>query len=550
MKKFYKKEYLVLLFIVLVFLGLRLPAVHFPYHQDEYKWPLYSDESVYPPGSVPHPPLTEYIYRVLAPNLGYNNFRFMPLIFSIANLLLLYYLVRNLYGKKVAIVAGTFFAVSYYSILASLMIDVDGAVMPFFYLTSLIGYFKFRDSGWKDWKWGVVMLLGITGGFLVKVSGILPTIAIALDFALEKKVFEDKRRIFKYLFYGVCCAVGFVLLLLIIKFIFPFFNLEKALVYWKHFAVINGRGWTQTFIQLIKALLYLSPLFVLIPIIAIKDVWKGTRVFYLFIFVGLIFYILAFDFSLGALDRYLEFLIIPTLVISAVFLTSEKVDFSGVRKRYITIVAFILLGITLLQGISQYVPPLHPKTEWISRAISLKWNFLYPFFGGSGPTGFYISFTYIGFMWILGFILVGLYLFQNKNKTTFLIALVLLGLVYNFNFTQEYLLGTNNGSAPRQAMKAIEYIKSNPDIKKVLVYNDLGGYSIRQIGKYERRLYAVPGFEPTYEEVFKNFSGHLLYIDIPKVPKDTIYEKYIDSCLPVYQDKDKYITSIVYDCRK
>jgi hypothetical protein len=60
-----------------------------------------------------------------------------------------------------------------------------------------------------------------------------------------------------------------------------------------------------------------------------KEIFKKTRPLFLFIFIGLFFYLFVFDFSIGALDRYFQFLVIPLCVISgAVFarMWSDKND--------------------------------------------------------------------------------------------------------------------------------------------------------------------------------------------------------------------------------
>ena len=129
-----KKEFVLLVLIFILFLGLHLPGIHIPYHQDEYKWVEYSHPEIIPPGSVPHPPLTELIYTKIGPLVGDNNFRLIPFFFGVLNFFLLYYLVKIIFNKKTALLSVSLFTISFYSLLASLIVDVDGAVMPFFFL--------------------------------------------------------------------------------------------------------------------------------------------------------------------------------------------------------------------------------------------------------------------------------------------------------------------------------------------------------------------------------------------------------------------------------
>lgn len=548
-----QKNILVILSLFVLFFLIRLPAVHMPYHQDEYKWPLYSDPTIYPPGSVPHPPLTEFIYRVVAPHFGYDNFRFVPLLFSSASFFLVFLLARKIFDKRTAFISLFLYVVSYYSILASLMVDTDGAVMPFFFLIMAYAYYSLRDKGLAfkrytktDWIWFVVFCAAAVAGFLVKVSFLLGLVACGLDYAFEKRMFSNWKKIGTYLLIGLGVVFGFGAVLLISKFLFPYFNLEFSLKYWEHFAVFRGRGWLQTFIQFAKSLLYTSPLLIIPAFVSGRDIWKKTRPLYMFIFTGLVFYLIAFDFSLGALDRYFEFLVVPLCIISgavyAAFL--QKLDITG--KAWAAIVS---CGIFAVQFLPQSVPSLYPKTEWISRALHLKWNFLFPFTGGSGPTGFYISFAFMGLMWLVTSAAL-VFIYRNKEWKSIAITFVfILGLVYNGAFIEEYLFGAINGNSTELFREAKSFVAKDDSITSVVVYNDIGGYEIRQMGKYTRRLYAAPQFEEGYREFFKTFKGHVLFVGIPRIDDSSFYAQYLASCTPVYSKSERYINSAVYDCR-
>lgn len=284
-----KKEFIWAVVLVVVFLALRLPNVHYPYHQDEYKWVQYSHPEIVPEGTVPHPPLTEFIYaKTLGPIAGDNNFRLIPLFFGFVNLFLIFYLAKIIFNpfdkfraSKSAFWIALLFVISFYSVLASLMVDVDGEVMPFFFLLMAIGYYKLRISNFKFlpvqagqisnkkyWAWVGLLSIGAVGGFLVKVSAILPILAIFLDFLVERGVFSDKKRVIKYIGLGLLGVAVLAVILFFAKYIFPFFNLEYSIKYWEHFwnsSAFLSRGWMQTFIQFAKSILYTSPL-LLVPV--------------------------------------------------------------------------------------------------------------------------------------------------------------------------------------------------------------------------------------------------------------------------------------------
>lgn len=547
-----KKEYFILFLLIFVFLVLRIPAVHHPYHQDEYKWPMYAYNIGYKPGDVPHPPLTEYIYRITGKIFTENDFRFTPLIFSTFNLILLYIFVRNRYGFSPAVWSASFFTLSFFGVLASLTIDTDGAILPFFFLLSLIFYdLAYKSSGKKRGIFTLVMVVFMFLGLMVKLSSVLGTGAIIIDFLIREKSKLTKKRILYFTLFVFGFIAISVLLLFISKYVFSGFNLERGFSYWDTFVRgFGGRNFLQTGIQFVKSLLYLSPFLVGIGLISLFPYRKDLRLFHIFIVIGLTFYLVLFDFSIGALDRYLAFMIVPLCIIAGVLVSEKIKNIKNVKLSYLLIGIIILFLINSLQFLNQAVPALYPKTEWINRILSLHWNFLYPFSGGSGPLGFYISWMFIGTMWLSGLVLFVWYFINKENKSTILLLFLILGFVYNGIFIQEYLFGTINGSAPRLVKNSLEYIKNNQDIKSVIVYNDNGGWDVRRTGKYFRRMYATPQFEEEYKGILTKFNGHILFVNIPRINENNFYSNYLSGCREIYNEDDKMISAKIYDCRK
>jgi len=553
-----ESEWFFVSIIFLVFVSIHFFGLDSPYHQDEYKWVIYSHPELTPPGTVPHPPLTEFLYTRIGPIVGDNNFRLIPFFFGTVNFFLLFYLVKTLFNKKTAMLAVTLFAISFYSLLASLTVDVDGAVMPFFFLLMCIGYFKWKDTDLTPetkWKWIALMVFGAIGGFMIKVSAVFPIFALFMDFLIYRKVFSDKKKVLKYFIIGVIGAVSLVVILYLAKYIFPFFNLEYSLNYWKHFANSSSffdRGWFQTFIQFFKSILYTSPLLFIPAFLANKETWNKTRAFYLFVFTGLFFYLFVFDFSIGALDRYFQFLVIPLCIISAsVYNLALENIFSKVKKEDLIAILILSFLVFSLQFVNHFVPSLHPKSDWISRVFSFRWNFLYPFSGGSGPLGFYVSFLFMALSWIVSVVVILVSFIRPNFKNLAILTLFAVGLSYNFSFIEEYLFGNINGSAPKVLAGAVEYMKNEPNVKSVTVYNDNGGYNIQNIGKYKKRLYVDPMFDAQNKmDTLNKNKEHYLEVNIPRIDPTSFYRRYLDSCVIAYQDSDKSISATVYDCRK
>jgi 4-amino-4-deoxy-L-arabinose transferase-like glycosyltransferase len=459
--------------------------------------------------------------------------------------------MRTVFGRKEAIIASLIWIFSYFSILASLMVDTDGQIMPFFFLLALIGYYKLQGEP-KDSKrllWGVLLVVACIGGFLVKVSFLLAIGAIIADFLWSKRNLVKKKDLLKYGLYAVNGVVSLAVILFLMKFIFPFFDLQKSLTYWEHFAVLD-RGWFQTFIQCAKAVLYASPFLILTPFFGKKENFSRVKVFIFFLIFAFIFYVVLFDFSIGALDRYLQLIILPLTVLSTVVLSSIFKEDNRSIKKFLILGSALGLIFVLLQFLPHYVPPLYPKSEWVSLIFSLKWNFLYPFSGGSGPLGFYVSFLFMALAWIVSFVVLALARTKPQFKKIAVAFLIPLGLIYNGVFAEEYLFGGINGSAPKLVRDSVAYIAGNSDIKSVVVYNDNGGNEVQKTGKYARRLYATPQSEKFYEDFFRTFSGYVLYIDIPKVSESTFYGQYMSMCKDIYNEKDNYISAVIYDCRE
>src|SRR3989344_4279374 len=398
------KEKITLLFLALLFAFIRLPAINFSLHQDEYKWPAVVNPTYVSEIEIPHPPLGELIYQTAGRVVGFNvHFRFVPLFFGTMNLLLLYYLVRFVYGRREAVIASLIWIFSYFSVLASLMVDTDGEIMPFFFLLALIAYFKSRQVTEKEkYKWLLLLVVSCVMGVFIKLSFLLAIAALLADFLWSKKDGINKKDILRYIVRLGFAVIGLGALFVLSSKVFPFFNLSQSFAYWEHFGRFN-RNWFQTAIQCVKVLLYASPILVLIPLFGVRLVFQKSKVFAFFLIFAFLFYIVLFDFSIGALDRYLQLVILPLTIMSSIIVSHVFEVKSRYSKKFLIFGIAVAVGLVILQFLPHYVPSLHPKAEWISRIVGLRWNFLYPFSGGSGPLGFYVSFLFMAIVWIISF---------------------------------------------------------------------------------------------------------------------------------------------------
>ncbi len=529
-----------ILLIFLLFLALRLPGLHLPYYQDERIW--YGIQSF---SDIPHPPLTAGIFLTAIKIFGPDNLRLVPFFLAIANFWLLFCLVRYKFSHRAACWAAAIFTGCYYSVLASLMVDTDGQVLPFFFLLSALSYFKWQQGGLHARRWASLLGLCLVLGCLVKLSFVIVIGTILLDYLYTKKSSLVSNDTAKYLGLLGLFGIGLGILIFAFQFIIPSFNIPKIVDHMRPYFSLSERNYFQTLIQTLKALFYLSPLVVL-PTIFIS---KKLRFFYLFILLGLIFYLAIFDFSSGALDRYLQFLIVPLSIVSGVII-NDLLAPGSFRFKHLLPSLGLAIPIFFMQYVSHATPALYPKTEWFARVVGLKWNFLFPFTGGSGPMGFYISWLFIATIWAVSGIILIYVIWKKRWLPYLLTSLLVLGILYNAVFIEEYLFGKINGSSTVLLEQTVEHIRNTPNIKKVISYNNIGNYELSNMGKFERRLYVAPKFESDYVSIINSFTGHYLVIDIPKISSGSPYTRYFSNCVVIFEEHSKKISSKIYDCKK
>ena len=429
MTKWLKKYWLVLA-ILLVFLAARLPAVNQIYHQDEYKWAMQADPVS--DWASPHPPMGKQTLRLTGNILGFENLRFAPLLFSFLCLALIYLTIKKITKKtKVALLGAFLFSINVYSVIASLQIDIDGAILPFFILLTYYAYLqlltdsKLRSEGDKILSgaprmWWVVFGIGIAGGFLTKLSFFIFTGTLIVDYLLTV-YYSGQLNIKRVATKGLKFAVIFALL------VTAYYHLNssgtnRVIEYGRHFNSLNfaSRAYFELAFKVLKSLVWLSPLF-LLPVMEglfNREILRRYRFWYIYLFFNFLFYLVLFDFAKLTVERYLMFLIIPCCIISAGVLGELMESFSWrkeFRKIFLTSLAFVLFSAVIL-SLPHSVLPLDPKINYVNHIKDLDFNFLIPLTGGSGPVGFYFSAQYILWSWIGAVMLLALGLLLKSGK--------------------------------------------------------------------------------------------------------------------------------------
>lgn len=540
------KTRLLLIGLLILFVVVRLPGLGAPYHQDEFKTAIAAESSLSEAGAfLTHPPLTALLFRADARIFGGEHLRAMPLLFGFVSALLLFFIIRRRSDDRAALWSVFLYAISFYGVWSSLMLDTDGAILPAAFLLALYCYDRARGD--SDKKWWIFFVLALITGLLVKLSFILAVGVFVVDFLYERR----KELTTAHILYTVGVGGLFVILtgivFVAINFFNPAFRIDSMISHAVYYMRFSGRSYLQVIIETVKAVFYLSPLLLIPLLFTSREVARRAAPFVWYLILGFVFYFVLFDFSHGALDKYLMFTIIPLSAISGIILSQLSVSFSIGKQTY-RIIGGAVLAVVLvaLLFVTPEAVPLYPKTLWFSRVLHGDWNVLTPLNGGSGPVGFYMSFLVIA----VSFLIAGAAAIAGRLKeslaTGAFILILSVGVTYNMVFIEEFSFGKVYGSVEAVLNPAVAYLKTASDIERVSTHNDIGAYQLRQIGKYDGSHFtAAPQFEGAARGYFPVFDGAFLVVDLPLL-YDGFYRDFFKSCKILYTVRSGFITSTIY----
>jgi len=537
---------LLLVGLLILFVAVRLPGLSVPYQQDEFKTAIAAEAGLSEASAfLTHPPLTALIYRADALVFGGEHMRIIPLLFGFISAILLFYVVRRRFNERVALWSVFLYAVSFYGIWSSLMLDTDGAILPTLFLAALYFYDRIRTNS-REKQWIFLLIVTLVTGLLVKLSFVLVVGALVADFLFEKR----KELTTKHIAYLGAGGILFIVLtgsvFIAVKFLNPAFALGGMITHILYYVHLSGRNYLQIVIQSIKVIFYLSPI-LLVPLVFIsKSVIKKTTPFLWYLGLGFVFYFILFDFSHGALDKYLMFTTVPLCVVSGAILSQLFASFSLRNHLYSLIAGTILSAVLVaLLFVSPEIVPLYPKPAWFSRVMQGNWNMLMSFNGGSGPVGFYMSFLFIA----CSFIVAGATALAGRIWKSLLgtaaVVIVCTGIAYNAVFMEEFSFGKVYGNTTEVLHSALSYIAAQDAIKSVITYNDIGAYELKHIGKYASHFTGAPQFEGLSRDTFPTYKGIFLVADIPPL-YDGFYRDFFKSCTILFTVQSGVITSTVY----
>lgn len=543
------RSMMVLLLILAVFTLIRLPGLDLPYHQDEWKNAHMVRVGI-EGGLSAHPPLMELIYTWSGAIFGADNLRLMPLVFGVLSAWLLYVVVRRRVSVAAACWATGLYAISMYGVLASLMLDMDGTILPAFFLAAVYAYDRFMDADMQRKKRWLAILFGVIAlGCMTKLSFVLVPGALLLDYLWSMR----ERFTARLLAYAAAfCVIGAAFLaiaLAVADWFMPAFDLAPTISHATSYVRFQGRGYMQIIIQAVKAVFYLSPLLLFAPFLATKEDLEKNRIFIIYGILGFIFYFILFDFSQGALDKYLMYSIVPLAALSGTALAGVFAHRERIRMRMGVLIGLISSVIlVVLAFLPHEVIPLYPKTAWPHAVATGHWNILMPFTGGNGPLGFYMSFLFMAGAFFISAVIILIATMYPRFRTGMVTALVIVGISYNAFFIQEYFWGSMYGSSSAVLAESIAYIEQDPNAPSIITHADAGAYELNTIGKYAGRFYAVPAYQEEHRERFLQHDGWYLVVDVPLLSDGGFYRPYFDACTTLFETQSGVIKGYVYDC--
>ena len=527
--------------LVLLFIATRFFGLDQLYHQDEYRWVSQVYTAEFGEVDSPHPPVMQSLLSWGGKLVGYDNLRVVPFIFGVLSLILIYAVSLKLTGnKKIAYVASGLYIINIYSLIASLMLDIDGTVMPFLVLLAYYFYLRAFKDGESKFILPLILVMAI--GFFTKLSYVLFAGALAVEYLwtlYDKGKF--RREIKKAgLILGISGILIAGLYLLYGK------TDPRFVEYSTNFKIFDfaSRAYFELFLRLLKFFIWLSPLLFLPMVYGLfrKDFFTKYRLWYVYSLFNLLFDLVIFDFARLPVERYFMFIIAPAAIISGQVVYSL---FSGLNKKhfFLSVLGFaVLLAFTFL--IAYDVVPLNPKEAYVQKVKNLDFNFLIPMTGGSGPIGFYVSAPFVLGSWIVGLF----WLLFNKKKLA-IAFFVVFGVGYNVLLSSENLAGAFYGNVNNITKKSVEYVINNKEVddNSVVTYYDAGVYYLKIADKYLGRFYTAPSRD--YSSRLTSHRGHYMIVDFPAIDKDSLYWKLVSKCELAQKFTDKYVDSYIFDCR-
>ncbi len=461
--------------ILIVALFIRIGGINTILFFEEAQWGMFAEDHTFTnlgltfnlknAGSViwPHNPLVPVLFK-LATIQGFTTsaIRTIPLIFGMATIGLMFFMARRFYSTKTAVITSGLMAIGYWHMLASLVVDIDGAVLTFFAM--LMSYFLllYEDGHAKKY----IILSGLAFGLSLHAKFaaflILPVIFVYLIVRLkEHKITGALKTTLSILFLG-----------LLVFSIFPIssFIIGQPEIFLNSFSHSGGyTSFEPTTRPIMVMFVFGTPLFILLSIAAIKN-WRHSKnlFFLLFVFYFLLMYSLFLG-SIGTESTYEKYLMITIPAMS--LLAGDFISRVSFSKKLLGMLIVVSFAAMFLMNIptADYID--HSVPEYQRRALSVltsmdvgslsEWNYNFPLMGNVQP-GFWINFYSLAIMSIISGLLFISYVIKRSRLvfTIFLAVMISMNLFY----IQEFIIHGTHPDINKPTYDMADFYNTNyPD---------------------------------------------------------------------------------------
>jgi hypothetical protein len=503
----YKKLFLIILLILTL---IRLFGVNMPIVDDETNYIGWISDpgdyiTVNPFTTHPHPPLGPWLFYGASKLFGSSTqiFRLIPLVLWIINSFLIFSMVKEEYNEKIAFFSSLFFGLSYYSVLMSLQIDVEGSLLVTSFLAISLFYLKYQRT--KKTHNLIFAGLALGMGLFTKLSAffILPTIALHSLISIKNKSilksiisFENiKKTLFEtsiIVFFGLLVFSIFPLLMPEI--------FEKMISHSSHYYGLNF-----SLLAISMFIFWSTPLLLGLSLCETLKLERKNSFWIIWLISIFSIYTFLISGRLGTqsvsggitdYSRHFMNLLVPLSVLSGIFISKLKWRMHtfytfGILTLIFTSIFFIINKQTTTILARDFSTYLNAITQF-------NFNFFFSFLTSSG------NFLLIN-MWIFviifltSLILILIYYFSPKKYTSLtLILFISLGIAFNIFLVSEYLGPVTSPNFENTYYDLVQEISQNNSItyyvndEGFLLYlnkfQNKNEKNVHYIGKYAETL--------------------------------------------------------------
>jgi len=402
---------------------------------------------------IPHPPLSVLLFSVFAffGGVSINVLRSMPLFIGLITIIVSYYFAKSLYNRRAAVISALIMAVIFYPVWMSLWIDSDGSVLTLFLIASLFSFHKLEKTSDKRWLLAAGVFFGLA--LLSKyVAVLLIPVLLLYDFV--------SNRLKNLKLIAASAVIG-----LVVFSIFPLlafmFNSPDTFMNTLGYGARNlGRSDVQNVfysyaLSLGKLFVFLfqygTPILCLLPLYSLRKSEKREYILFSFAIIILVFY--AFVIPGGSKARYIM-PAVPALAILASKSISEifrKFDRNDASK----FICLFAAALALLSLLNAYGTQEAFNSQKLKPSLLLQNSMFW--YSGFASVPFAIHVHSLIFVIAAS---IALFLLSLKFGKFFVIALISLGLAFNFFILFQSFNPTVGPDFTRTVSQMVEYYKA------------------------------------------------------------------------------------------